>query len=319
MRITVRSRSAARAAEAANAIAAEAVRYAAADPLLTSTFVAEAVPAGSPAAPPRRILEAAGVLVALMLGAMVAMLLERGRPRIRTARDILDLTAAPVIGQVPRSRSLRVRPAGALADPSVGGAIRSLRTFVVQESPTSGNVIGVTSAVPGEGKSTTAAALAASMARIDLRVMLIDADLRRPVVGSHFNVRPSPGVAELLRGVVALPEAITESPSPFLDLLPTRADRDAGDLIARRFADLIKQVKDQYDFVIVDCPPLLVGDDARTLATFVDATLLVVSKGTTTRSVDEAATILNSLGARLLGCVLNRVRHSVRSYGTYDE
>lgn len=320
LKITVRLRSAPRAARAANAIAADVIQFAAADPLLAATLVAPAVPPDQPSAPPRRLIEAGGILVAVVLGSVAALLLERGRPRIRTARDVVELTAWPVIGRIPRARALRARPLAALADPAVGAAVRSLRTVLLQEmQPGESLTVGVTSGVPGEGKTTTAVSLAAAAARIDVRVVLVDGDLRRPGVARAFGIQPTPGVAQVLRGTVALVDALRPSRIVGLDILPTAADSDAGDLIPRRFGEVLGDLRTKYDVVFVDCPPLLTGDDARTLATQVDAVLLVVSAGTGTSELDEAAAVLNSLRVRVLGCVLNQTRQRTRAYGAYGD
>lgn len=99
-------------------------------------------------------------------------------------------------------------------------------------------------------------------------------------------------------------------------MLPTAADPDAGDLLARRLSDVLAKARERFDVVVVDAPPLLGADDARTIATLCDGVLLVVDVDTRAESVTEAAAALDALGVRVLGAVANRARDA-RSLGTY--
>ena len=104
-----------------------------------------------------------------------------------------------------------------------------------------------------------------------------------------------------------------------LGVLPTSVDPDAGDLLARRFADVLMEARERFDVIVVDAPPLLGGDDARTLATLCDGVLMVVGSETLATSVSEAASALDALGVRVLGAVANRARDpkGFGAYGTY--
>jgi capsular polysaccharide biosynthesis protein len=117
----------ARSAAAANAFAARTLTFAADDSLLQAVQVARALPDSTPSGPPRRLYEAAGVVIGLLAGAGAAFLLERGRPRVRTSQEISVVTGYPVVGHVPPTRHLRLTPVEALADPVVGASIRSRR------------------------------------------------------------------------------------------------------------------------------------------------------------------------------------------------
>jgi capsular exopolysaccharide synthesis family protein len=306
-----------RAADAANALATDALAFAGADKLLDAVIVAQALPPRFPSGPPRRLYQAAGVLVGLLLGAAGALLLERGRPRIRSWRDVTLVTGYPVVGRIPPVRALRGSPVEALADPAVGAAVRTLRTNlerISRERPV--HVVVVTSSLPGEGKTTVAGTLAVTLARLDAHVLLVDADLRRPGVRRLFPGPERPGLADVLHDKADLEQTITNGPAANLSLLPTAADPDAGDLLARRFVDVLRKARERFDVVVVDAPPLLGGDDARTLSTLCDGTLLVVGADTLTESVTEAAAALDALGVRVLGAVANRARDP-RGFGRY--
>ncbi|MEN3273095.1 MAG: tyrosine-protein kinase, partial [Actinomycetota bacterium] len=176
--ISVELPGARRAATAANAMSADLLDFAANDALLDAVKVADALPSSSPSGPPRRLLEIAALLVGALAGAAVALLLERGRPRIRTWRDVGIVSGYTVVGRVPSTKAMRESPADALVDPAVGASMRTLRTNLERasrEQPT--RVLAVTSSLPGEGKTTIAASLAVTLARLESRVLLLDADL----------------------------------------------------------------------------------------------------------------------------------------------
>lgn len=315
--ITVELTGASRAANAANALAEDTVSFADTDPLLQAIIVSPAVAPSSPSGPPRRLIEAAALALGLLVGAALAFVVERGRPRLRTWREVGVVTGYPVVGRIPPSRAFRGSPVEALADPAVGAAVRSLRTNLdrmSRERPVA--VLVVTSSVPGEGKTTVASTLAVTLARLDAEVLLVDADLRRPGISRVFGIVPSPGLASVMRDEATLDASVRRGPVAGLRILPTEPDPDAGDLLARRFLDVIKAVRERHDVVVVDAPPLLGGDDAATLATLCDGVLLVASADTLAHSVSEAATALDALGVRVLGAVANRARDP-RGLGTY--
>jgi tyrosine-protein kinase len=321
--IRVTLASARRAAGAANALAGEVVDFADTDELLRAVIVAPALPSSAPSGPPRRLLETAALLVGLLVGAAAAFVLERGRPRVRTWREVAVVTGYRVVGRIPPSRVLRGASAEAMVDPAVGAAIRTLRTNLERlsrEQPV--HVLVVTSSLPGEGKTTVSGSLAVALARLDANILLVDADLRRPGMAKLFGGDPRPGLAEVLRGDADLEDCIRPGSVPGLHLLLTESDPDAGDLLARGFADVLRAARRRFDVVVVDAPPLLGGDDARTLTTLCDGVLLVVASDTLATAVAEAAAALDALGARVLGAVANRAREPrgtspYGSYGTY--
>lgn len=313
--ITVRLRSPERAAKAANAFAEKVVAFSVGDPLLRGELVARALPPDTPAAPPRRLLEAAALIVGLLLGTGVSVLLERGRPRLRSWREISGMTGYPVVGRVPHSGALRSRPKEAFADPITGSAFRSLRANIEpQLREQKLDLIIVTSPAKGDGKTTVAALFAESLARVDMKVLLIDADLRRPRLASLANVDGTPGLSTVLRQVAALEAGIQAGWSENLSLLPTSPDPDGGDLIATRFAEVVAEAKRTFDVVVVDTPPLLGTDEARPLLSMAKGVLLVVTAGARADEVNEAVLAVEALHAPLLGIVGNRLRESRSAY-----
>jgi capsular exopolysaccharide synthesis family protein len=313
--VTVRLPSPTRAARTANAFADAAVKFSASDPLLIGQIVARALPDRDPASPPRRLLQASSLVIGLFLGILVSLFLERGRPRLRTWRDLAAVTGYPVVGRVPRSRSLHSTPTRAFSDVKAASAFRILRANLEPHLREGGiDFLLVTSPAPGDGKTTTAALLSESLSRLGMRVLLVDADLRRPGVAKIGRMKPDPGLSHVLRGYTSLSEAVRDGWTENLSVLATAPDPDAGDLLPRRFPYVVEDARDRFDVIVVDSPPLLSADDPRTLATMAKGILLVVAEGSTTSSVNDAIVAVEALKAPLIGIVGNRFKESAPAY-----
>jgi capsular exopolysaccharide synthesis family protein len=317
--ITVTLTNAAKSAEAANAFAKAAVDFSSTDKAVEGEIVANALTPRDPSGPPRKLMEAAALAVGLLLGIAVAFVIERQRPRLRTWQEIAIVTGYPVVGRVPRSRALRGKPQDALTDPRVGAAFRTLRTNLEREwQDRTVDVIVVTSPSSGDGKTTIAALFAESLARLGGNTLLIDADLRRPgLSASVLDGQVTKGLDDVLREKVKLEHAIRPGWTDRLSILPTKADPDAGDLLARRFQDVLREARERYDVVVIDTAPLLGTDDARTIATVANGLLLVISARSFAGPVNESVLALESLRAPVLGAIGNRLRESGRSYYYY--
>ena len=313
--VKVQLRSPSQAADAANALADAIVKLAADDKLLTALTVAPATVPSEPSKPRRKLIEGGGVMVAFLIAVGVALLVERIRPRARSSNEIAFATGYPVIARIPPSRSVRAGVEQAVADPLVGGAIRSLRTVLDQLARDEAiRSLVVTSSTPGEGKSTVASSLGWAIARLDARVLVIDADLRHPAISRLFGVAGSPGLVEVLRGEASLRSAARAvDGADGLYILPTVGVAAPGDLLAKNFNNVLRTANAEFDVVIVDTPPLLVGDDAGTIATLTSAVLLVVSDGVEVRRLGEAMRHLDAVQARVIGVVHNRAE--VATYG----
>src|SRR6266508_3422753 len=313
--ITVRLPDPRRAANAANALAREAVTFSSTDRLLVAQQVTEALPPKQPAAPPRRLLEAVALLVGLMLGVVASLLLERGQPRLRSWRDLARSSGYPVVGRIPPSRAFHKGLADAFSDIQAASSFRILRANL-EPQLREGNVdvIVVTSPSPADGKTTVTTLLGEAFGRLGMRVLLVDADLRRPGFARVTGVVPRPGLAEVLRGETSVLAAAQKGWSENVWILATAHDPEAGDLLARRFNDVIDEAKESFDLILIDTPPLLSTDDARTLATMSKGILLVVSRGTLARSMSEAVLAIEALQAPLMGIVANRFTESSVPY-----
>jgi len=228
------------------------------------------------------------------------------------------LTGYPLVGRIPRSRTLRSRQKEAFSDPAVGAAFRTLRANLeprLREDDL--DVVAVTSPAVGDGKTTVAALLAESLSRIDIKVLLLDADLRRPQVARLAGVSADHGLSSILRGAASPKGAVRPGWCNGLWILPTSADPDAGDLIARRFSSVLEQLRPHFDIIVVDTPPLLGTDDSRALAQTVKALALVVTAGADARLVNEAVLALEAVKAPLIGVIANRFPESSAVYQYY--
>lgn len=302
-----------RAQEVAAAAAQELVDFSTDDELLQAQLIAPPVVPDEPSGPPRNTLRAAALLVALAVGAITAIAVERRRPRVENSTDVAAVTGYELLGRVPRRRDLPHHPMEAFTDPGVGTAVRSLRVRVSSDMPSNGAVT-VTSPQRGEGKTTVAALLATSFARTGVEVCLIDADLRQPQVAGWLDEWDGPGLDRVLLRDATVHEAVTPGWTDHLSVLPTSPHDTAGEAMAERMPDIIRLLNKTFELVLIDAPSLLGSDEARVLVSSNDPVLLVIAAGTDQAALHEAAATLSGLRARVAGYVLNRVG----STGLYD-
>jgi capsular exopolysaccharide synthesis family protein len=171
-------------------------------------------------------------------------------------------------------------------------------------------ILQVTSPNPGDGKSTLSSNLAASIAQSGKRVLLIDADFRRPRAHKLFHITSRVGVSAVIQGAASLEEATHATAVENLWLMPcgARPDNPAELLTSPKFEELLNQVRDQYDWVIVDTPPLLAVTDPCAVAARVDGVIVTIRVGPRSRSAIVRTTeMLENIGANILGVVVNGV------------
>ncbi len=292
----------------------------------------------SPSSPKTARNTAIGAVLGLLLGLAVAFLLERFDRRIREPKDLEAVYGLPLLGVVPESpalaRTTRKGESGGALMPNEAEAfhlIRAhLRYFNVDKEL---RTLLVASAAPGDGKTTVARHLASAAARMGSRVLLVEADLRRPTVALQLDVPSGPGLADVLIGAISMHDAIQtvalEQPSGegkggrTLDVLVAGAalPPNPGELIESRAMEvLLENVKSMYDLVVIDTPPLTAVSDAFPLLRKVDGVVIVGRVGRNRRDVAERLHhTLAGAGAPLLGVIANGFKATGGSYGySYD-
>jgi len=263
-------------------------------------------------------------MVGMALGVGAAVLRETLDTTVKTQDDVAGVTEAPTLGRIAYDPNAARRPLIIQDDPHSqrAEAFRQLRTnlqFVdIDKAPKS---IVVTSSVPSEGKSTSCANLAISLAQAGLKVILVEGDLRRPQISDYMGIESSVGLTSVLIGRVDLADAIQPwGGDGRLFVLPCGPipPNPAELLGSQGMADLLKRLENSSDIVLIDTPPLLPVTDAAVLAALADGAMLVVRSGKTRREqVKAAASALSAVGARVLGVVLTMVTSRASDPNSY--
>lgn len=270
---------------------------------------------------PRRILN---MLMGTVLGALLAigfaLLLEQIDRRLPSAEQAAEWLDAPLLGSIPAVRD--GAESAVLREQAAVEAFRNLRTTIrlfVRTRPM--HVLMVTSPLPGDGKTFVSRHLAVSMAQSGQRVVLVDADLRRPTQHRFDGAAESPGLVGILLGENEPDECLRSTSVENLWLLPAGGvpPNPTELLESARMQQMVAQLEEQYDVLIMDAPPVGMFADARVLALYSDAILMVVQPAVTQR--DAALHAVETLRAmpeeRFLGIVANKVAIPTNSYAPY--
>lgn len=264
-----------------------------------------------PVSPNRRNTAIAAMSGGLLLALGLAFFFEYLDDRIETPADLrrhLGLSFLGLIPKVAQPGASLLLASGAPAEFSE--SIRAVRTGVMFGAGSTERRVVVTSTGPGEGKSVVAANLAQSLAQLRQRVVLLDADLRRPRAHELLGVDRGPGLAEVLSGSVPLASALRVTSVPGLLVLPAGAAVDLpAELIGSpQFEAVLQQLTAQDSWVVIDTPPVGAVTDASMAARLAGGILFVVGAGMTSRHMAQRAIEqLRQSGARFTGAVLNRV------------
>ena len=329
LQIAVADTSPKQAAAIANAVAANlgstveqiAPKGATGKTTVTVRVIAHAPVPQFASAPNTRLNVLSGLLLGLIVGALIVVLRETFDTRVHNAETAVEVAKAPLVGSIPRERGSN--PGLVLIDAplTVGAeAYRQLRSnleFVTLGSPN--RAIVVTSSVPGEGKSMISSNLALALAETGQRVLLIDADLRRPTIASYSGLTGGAGLTSVLAGRAEFDEVVQRWGDGDLHVLAAGPipPNPSELLSSRKMADLLARLRTEYDTVVIDTAPLGSVADASILARQVDGALVVVDR-TQVRRQQLAQTIdsLEKSGAAVLGIVLNRI-HNRSQRGAY--
>lgn len=285
-------------------------------------LISEAVAPTTPSFPKPKLLLSLALTGGFVIGLAAMYVAETGERGLRSARDVSEVLGLPTLALVPRLEPGRrggVTPQDyALERPRsrYAEALREVLTGLLVRrapdgpAPARARVILVTSALPGEGKSTLTLSLARIAAAEGLRVMVVDADLRKPSLHDLVGLKQGAGLVEVLRREVPLAEAIAVDPRLPIKLLPgSRRLLQPTRLLAQDgFGALLTALRPAFDLILVDSAPLVAVVDAKLLAKLADAVLLVVRYGATRRDFCELSLRgLRESGAVVAGAVLSQV------------
>ena len=275
--------------------------------------VTVAVPAGLPLTPasPRPSLNMAlGLLLGIALGALVAAVRERLDTTVKSLTDLQDLTGSSPLGAIRNDSIAKQNPllltnANRVTVEEFRSIRTSLRYVDVDKPP---RQIVISSAIAGEGKSVMACNIATIMAQGQMRVCLVEADLRRPKATGYLGIDGSVGLTEVVAGELDLDDVLVSWNRGTLTVLPAGAmPPDPSHLLgSHAMNELLEKLRATYDVVIIDAPPLLPVSDAAILGAMSDGVILVARHGHVTREqVRHALDSLEAVDAHLIGTVLN--------------
>lgn len=281
-----------------------------------------AVPPTSPRTPVPALNLLAGLALGLALGLGLALLRESLDTTIKDDGDVTTATGLTVLASVPVNPDINDTPViqqGA-ASPVWSESYRKLRTNISYLAPDNPpRSLMVTSAHQGDGKTLTAANLAASLAQSGRRTVLVEADLRRPSVGRLLGLVPDVGVTSVVSGKADVKEVLQHAHG-FDVLTSGPIPPNPSELLeSQSFRGLVEDLLATYDTVILDTPPLIAVTDAAVVGAVADASIVVCrSKKTKAPELRRALLSLRAVDANIAGVVLNRVRMDSSAYYQYS-
>lgn len=265
---------------------------------------------------------ALGAVFGLLLAGFILFVREALDVAIKDPGEIERLTGLYVHGLIPLHKEATgngelvtiARPTSVEAE-----AYRSLRTSIqlasLENKVTS---IMITSAGPGEGKSTTMSNLAVTLAQAGKKTLIVDCDMRRPTINKFFNIERDPGLAEVLIDQLAWRDFVRPTAVEGLFVMPSgKVPANPSELVGRSYmATILAEMKAEYDFVLCDVPPILVVSDAALLASHLDGVLILVRSGVAVgHEVARAREQMQRVGGHVLGAIFNAYDTSSGGYG----
>ncbi|MBE0416981.1 MAG: polysaccharide biosynthesis tyrosine autokinase, partial [Coriobacteriia bacterium] len=288
--------------------------------------VSPAVVTGDPVSPQPLRNGVLGLAVGLVFGLGMAFLYEYLDNTIKSTEDAERLYGAPVLGTIPLEKFERdeVRRLTIVQHPGSPAAeayrvLRNSLDFINFEHDI--KTLLVTSAAPGEGKSTVAANLAASLAQAGKKVALVTCDFRKPTTEAFFGVHTMIGLSDVLTGSHSLKAALQcPGDKSLLIMTSGKIPPNPSELLgSQKMRDLVTDLEEWADWVIIDTPPLLAVADAAAVARWVDGVLIVSRAGTSTReTAAKGVEMLEKVGARIIGSVVWGLDTAAAGSGYYS-
>ena len=277
-----------------------------------------------PSSPKKSRLLFLGGTIGLMMGASLLIFWELRFSGFRSVNELRDNSGYSVLAGVPLipllNRKTAISYLQAKPNSMVSEAVRNLRTSILLSNPNQvKQVIMLTSSVPKEGKTLLSFALAQNMAGLGKRILLMEADVRTRVHSIEFDRNNSVSLLDLLAGDKNLNEVSLYVEELGFDILTsTRSDKNAADIFAsKRFSKLLTELREHYDYIIIDTPPVLAVPDARLIGSISDANIYIVKWNKSTRGqVNQGLEMLSSIGVNTIGLVLNQIdTRNTKTYG----
>ncbi len=287
-------------------------------------FNTPAVPDTQPIRPKKKTNVILSILVGLVLAVAVAAIVDHMDDRVHSQQEAEQASGLSILAQVP---FIKDKSKQSLLETGTSSSVllesyRMLRTNIEFASlGKSLRSITLTSTQPNEGKSTTSTDLAVVMALDGRKVILLDADLRRPTLHTFFDLPNRVGFTNLVAGTFTLEEALHATPIPNLFLLTSGpVPPNPPELLNSKAARaVIAKIGEECDLLIVDTPPALVMADAQIMASMTDGVLLVVSmQEAGKREIARTSQLLTHTGTQVLGAVLNKATAETMGYGSYS-
>lgn len=263
---------------------------------------------------PRTIASGAGL--GITLAAALVFLLHRLDDRLEDPEDIEEKLEEPILGQLPEVDKKHYTEGYLIltrmkSHTMFAESLRGVRSaLLLSPEGSSKRMLAVTSAVPGDGKTTFTANFAITLANSGNRTLLIDADLRRGNVHGYFEQPLEGGLAEVLQGRLSIREATRETgiPNLFFMRAGERPANPSELLIGPATKELVKDLRSEFDYVVFDCPPLTAIDDTFSIVAFLDGLFFVVRAGRTSiRFAKMGINTIHQRGAPILGLIVNGV------------
>ena len=300
-----------------------------------------AFPPNAPYTPSRLLNIALGTLLGLCMGAWLAVRQAHAEIKTIQPENLSGLLGTKELGIIPSvedesthsrwslrrassysSLSLTASPIEMIAwQKGLSPAADSYRfvltsILMAQKNGAQLKTFSITSSIPGEGKTTVTCNLAISLAKIKNKVLLIDGDMRRPRLHSVFSIDNRVSLCDFLKE--ESPSKIPETKVPGLFLIPSNTNGDLQLLFSPKFQQLIRRFRDEFEMILIDCPPLLQMPDARLISRHVDAAILVIAQHTPQAAVEVATHRLMEDGTNLLGTIFNNWKfNNLRAGGYY--
>lgn len=290
-----------------------------------SRVLSEAVRPGSPSSPNKQLLQLIGGALGFFLVTAGLLIRELTGETFRTAAQLEAFGGRTVMGQIPllpqRQRGNVIKYLYDHPTSAASEAIRNLRTsLVLSNGGQPPQVVALTSCIPGEGKTTVSIALGQNFRGLGKKVLLLEGDIRRRVLSSqHLGVDHKDGMMSVVLGDKRFEDVVIQDEATGVDILVSeRSDLNAADFFASsQFAEFLAGLREHYDVIIIDTPPVLVVPDVRVMAGLADALLFLVRWDYTKQpQVQEALRLFQSAGQPITGFILNQIsERGMKTYG----